>query len=140
MPYGHFILSFRRLGSSTAATSYDGAEPRPRELTRSHAYGRTGAAQTRDSKTKSGIEELLGNVLGQGVMERLMALVQDGILEEIDAIVRDEVARQRPTFIPQNLQDELQEQQRQLEEVQRALHDFQRANSTLCSDRLHEKI
>ena len=49
--------------------------------------------------------------------------VQEGILEEIDAIFRDEVARQRPSFIPKDIQAQLREQQRQLEELQRALHD-----------------
>ena len=42
--------------------------------------------------------------------------VQDGIQEEIDTIVRDEVARKCPSFIPRDIQNQLQEHQR-------ALHD-----------------
>ena len=35
---------------------------------------------------------------------KITRAVQDGILEEINVIIQDEVARQRPSFIPKDLQ------------------------------------
>ena len=107
---------------------------------------RVNRIRTLDGTESPSRTELLWQVLQQDVIEHLTAMsrwlctvgmpyhpahpicfviraVQGGVLEEIDAIVHEEVARRRPDFIPQDVQDELRKQQRELEGLQRALHD-----------------
>ncbi|KAI1786619.1 hypothetical protein LXA43DRAFT_897644 [Ganoderma leucocontextum] len=138
---GSFGKTLDSLGEQTVRMIQDGKEAEIANQIDSIRKHMDSVDERQEAQVKE-IEKMLWEVLEHDVIEHLTTLIQDGVLEEIDAIVQEEVARQRPAFIPQDLQDELREQKMQLEEVQRALHDSEsrRANSTLRSHRLHEKV
>ncbi|KAJ6593381.1 hypothetical protein B0H19DRAFT_19059 [Mycena capillaripes] len=92
-----------------------------------------------DQRQKDGIQEiklLLDHVLECEVVELLKKQVDEGIAREIDQLVKEQVALCLKGHIPQELQDEVAEQQKILEEVRRDLHNSEsrRSNAALRSD------
>ncbi|KAJ7655386.1 hypothetical protein B0H17DRAFT_1099150 [Mycena rosella] len=92
-----------------------------------------------DQRQKHGIQEIeliLKHVLECEVVELLKKQVDEAIFWEMDELVAEEVERCLKTHIPQELQDEVAEQQRILEEVRRDLHNSEsrRSNASLRSN------
>ncbi|KAJ7935210.1 hypothetical protein B0H13DRAFT_521139 [Mycena leptocephala] len=92
-----------------------------------------------DKRQKEGIHEIkliLNHVLQCEVVELLKKQVDDGIARDIDQLVAEQVAVCLKDHIPQELQDELAQQQKILEEVRRDLHNSEsrRSNAVLRSD------
>ncbi|KAJ7125199.1 hypothetical protein C8R44DRAFT_782570 [Mycena epipterygia] len=91
-----------------------------------------------DKRKQEGIHEIkliLNHVLQCEVVELLKKQVEDDIAREIEELVEEQVALVLKDHIPQDLQDEVAEQQRILEEVRRDLHNSEsrRSNASLRS-------
>ncbi|KAJ7772036.1 hypothetical protein DFH07DRAFT_803485 [Mycena maculata] len=92
-----------------------------------------------DQRQREGIQEIkliLDHVLQCEVVELLKKQVDDDIARDIDQLVAEQVAVCLNIHIPQDLQDEVAEQQRNLEEVRRDLHNSEsrRSNEALRSN------
>jgi len=101
--------------------------------------------EAQDAKQQGQIEDvkaLLQEVLQNDILEHLRILIEQGVLEEIDEIVQEQVAALLPTYIPQELQDEVAYYRRQLEEAQQALHNSEsrRANALLRTTRMDSPL
>ncbi|KAJ7747755.1 hypothetical protein B0H16DRAFT_1554461 [Mycena metata] len=92
-----------------------------------------------DRRQAEGIQEvklILDHVLSSEVVELLKKQVEDDIAREVDQLVAEQVALCLKDHIPQDLQDQVAEQQNILEEVRRDLHNSEsrRSNATLRED------
>ncbi|KAJ7876100.1 hypothetical protein B0H14DRAFT_34837 [Mycena olivaceomarginata] len=92
-----------------------------------------------DQRQKDGIEEIkliLKHVECELVPELVKKQAEEDIAREIDQLVAEQVAICLKDHIPQELQDEVAEQQRILEEVRRDLHNSEsrRSNAALRKD------
>ncbi|KAF7351017.1 ATP-binding cassette transporter [Mycena sanguinolenta] len=92
-----------------------------------------------ERRYREGIEEiklLLKHVESEVVPELLKKQAEEDIAREIDQLVAEQVAICLKDHIPQELQDEVAEQQRILEEVRRELHNSEsrRSNARLRTD------
>ncbi|KAJ7188787.1 hypothetical protein C8R46DRAFT_30047 [Mycena filopes] len=92
-----------------------------------------------DRRQTEGIQEvklILDHVLRSEVVELLKQQVEDEIAREVDQLVEEQVALCLKDHIPQDLQDQVAEQQRILEEVRRDLHNSEsrRSNAALRED------
>jgi len=92
-----------------------------------------------DQRQKEGIQEIkriLNHVLQSEGVDLLKKQVEDDIAREIEELVAEQVAVCLKTHIPQELQEEVKEQQKILEEVRRELHNSEsrRSNAALRSN------
>ncbi|KAJ7503058.1 hypothetical protein B0H11DRAFT_617360 [Mycena galericulata] len=92
-----------------------------------------------DQRQKEGIHEIkliLDDVLQREVVELLKKQVEEDVARETEELVAQQVAICLKTHIPQDLQDEVADQQRILEEVRRDLHNSEnrRSNAALRSN------
>jgi len=92
-----------------------------------------------DQRQKEGIQEIkliLKNVLDCEVVELLKKQAEEDIAREIDQLVAEQVAICLKDHIPQELQEEVENQQMILEEVRRDLHNSEsrRSNAALRTD------
>jgi len=92
-----------------------------------------------DKRQKDGIQEIeliLNHVLQFEVVELLKKQVDDDIAREIEQLVAEQVAVCLETHIPQDLQDEVAEQQMMLDKVRGEFHNSEsrRSNASLRLD------
>ncbi|KAJ7029993.1 hypothetical protein C8F04DRAFT_1114970 [Mycena alexandri] len=94
-----------------------------------------------DQRQKEGIHEvklILDHVLRSEAVELLKKQVEDDLAREVDQLVAEQVALCLKDHIPQDLQDQVAEQQKILEEVRRDLHNSESRRSNAALRQGHE--